>query len=94
VKINKKNTNLLFPVGVNEKNRYCAVVHRGVLGFKFLVIFLQVTAVLRNLADVNGSRDLFLKTNILPELVSVLKIFKTDSDVVMNICRILRYRLI
>jgi hypothetical protein len=47
--------------------------------------------VLRNLADVNGSRDLFLKKNILPELVSILKIFKTDSDVVMNICRILRY---
>ncbi len=46
---------------------------------------------LRNLADVNGSRDLFVKKNILPELVSILKIFKTDSDVVMNICRILRY---
>ena len=45
---------------------------------------------LRNLADVNGSRDLFVKKNILPELVSILKIFKTDSDVVMNICRILR----
>ena len=52
-------------------------------------LLFPVTAVLRNLADVNGSRDLFLKKNILPDLVSILKIFKTDSDVVMNICRIL-----
>ena len=50
-----------------------------------------MTAVLRNLADVNGSRDLFLKKNILVESVSILKLFKTDNDVVMNICRILRY---
>ena len=49
---------------------------------------------LRNLADVNGSRDLFLKKNVLPDLVFILKIFKADSDVVMNICRILRYSII
>ncbi|XP_028412719.1 armadillo repeat-containing protein 2-like [Dendronephthya gigantea] len=52
-------------------------------------LLLPVTAVLRNLADVNGSRDVFLKRNLLPELMAILKIFKTDSDVVMNICRIL-----
>ena len=50
----------------------------------------QVTAVLRNLADVSGSRDVFLEKDLLSKLVAILKIFKSDSDVVMNICRILR----
>jgi len=51
---------------------------------------LQVTGALRNLADVTGSRELFVSTGVVRNLAIVLGPYSFDSDVVWNVCRALR----
>lgn len=56
----------------------------------FLIRELQVTGALRNLADVNGARELFVSTGVIRNLAIVLGPYSSDGDVVWNVCRTLR----
>ncbi|KAK3739022.1 hypothetical protein QZH41_010480 [Actinostola sp. cb2023] len=52
-------------------------------------LLIQVTGVLRYLADLNGARELYLNHNIIKRLGDILNHFNTDEDLVYNISRIL-----
>uniref|UniRef100_A0A3B4H4U8 Armadillo repeat containing 2 n=1 Tax=Pundamilia nyererei TaxID=303518 RepID=A0A3B4H4U8_9CICH len=51
-------------------------------------ILVQLTTILRNLADLSDSRPLFVSFSILPALCQVLQQHCEDQDVCMNISRI------
>ncbi|CAI5683877.1 unnamed protein product [Oreochromis niloticus] len=51
-------------------------------------ILVQLTTILRNLADLHESRPLFVSFSILPALCQVLRQHCEDQDVCMNISRI------
>ena len=51
---------------------------------------VQLTATLRNLADLSSTRHKFLSLNLIEELVSILKYFSSDSELMLNVSRILR----
>ncbi|XP_031553121.1 armadillo repeat-containing protein 2-like [Actinia tenebrosa] len=52
-------------------------------------LLVQITGVLRYIADVNGARELFLSLNIIKYLGDLLHHFSTDEDLVYNTSRIL-----
>ncbi|PIK50968.1 putative armadillo repeat-containing protein 2 [Apostichopus japonicus] len=54
-----------------------------------LNILLQVTAVLRNLADISENRADFLSHQVLEELCSVMEVYSSEADLMLNISRIL-----
>ncbi len=54
-------------------------------------ILVQLTACLRNLADVSGTRILFLKGGLVNELCCVMEYHHTDADLMLNISRIFRW---
>ena len=53
-------------------------------------ILVQLTACLRNLADVSGTRVLFLNEGLINELCTVMEHYQTDADLMLNISRIFR----
>lgn len=52
-------------------------------------VLVQLTATLRNLADLSSTRHKFLSLNLIEELVAVLKYFSSDSELMLNVSRIL-----
>ncbi|KAE8602744.1 hypothetical protein XENTR_v10014105 [Xenopus tropicalis] len=52
-------------------------------------LLVQVTATLRNLADLSQSRVKFLASNALPELCTLLEHYVWDKDICTNVSRIL-----
>ena len=58
-----------------------------------LFLPLQVTGALRNLADVTGAVETFINTGVVRNLSIVLGPYSSDSDVVWNVCRALRYKI-
>lgn len=63
--------------------------HSGLLAW-FDLSPLQLTTLLRNLADLPDSRPLFVSFSILPELCRVLRHHSDDQDICTNISRIYR----
>ncbi|CAH1229269.1 ARMC2 [Branchiostoma lanceolatum] len=51
-------------------------------------LLVQVTAVLRNMADSSGNRDKFLTQGVVRELISVIGSYYGDSDLMLNCSRI------
>ncbi|XP_035677408.1 armadillo repeat-containing protein 2-like [Branchiostoma floridae] len=51
-------------------------------------LLVQVTAVLRNMADSSGNRDKFLTQGVVRELLSVIGCYYGDSDLMLNCSRI------
>ena len=58
-----------------------------------LFLPLQVTGALRNLADVTGAVETFINAGVVRNLSIVLGPYSSDSDVVWNVCRALRYKI-
>jgi len=56
-------------------------------------MLLQLTALLRNLADVIGMRRYFLSLGLLSELCRTMSLSTRDSDLMLNISRIFRLLL-
>nr|XP_015205491.1 PREDICTED: armadillo repeat-containing protein 2 [Lepisosteus oculatus] len=54
-------------------------------------ILVQLTATLRNLADLPQSRLEFLSNSGFPELCVILEQHSNDKDICMNVARVLRY---
>ena len=55
-----------------------------------LLYFHQVTATLRNLADLSNVRDLFIKNDIIQNILKLLEFLWQDADYALNVSRILR----
>ncbi|TSL47633.1 Armadillo repeat-containing protein 2 [Bagarius yarrelli] len=51
-------------------------------------VLVQVTAALRNLADLSESRPSFLSSGVFPTLCAVMDCYRDDQDVCLNIARI------
>ena len=60
------------------------------VSYFLFVIFLQLTATLRNIADVSGTRRYFLALGLVSELCRLMKLSKFDPDLMLNISRIFR----
>uniref|UniRef100_W5NIQ1 Armadillo repeat containing 2 n=1 Tax=Lepisosteus oculatus TaxID=7918 RepID=W5NIQ1_LEPOC len=56
-------------------------------------ILVQLTATLRNLADLPQSRLEFLSNSGFPELCVILEQHSNDKDICMNVARVLRFSL-
>ncbi|EDO32819.1 predicted protein, partial [Nematostella vectensis] len=52
-------------------------------------MLVQVTGVVRNLADVNGAREMYIDHNFVQLLTQIMEPFSQDEDLVYNISRIL-----
>ena len=52
---------------------------------------VQLTATLRNLADLPNTRQKFLALNLIEQLVNVLKYYTSDGELMLNVSRILRF---
>lgn len=53
-------------------------------------ILVQLSACLRNIADISGTRNQFLKEDLVTELCTVTEHYQTDADLMLNISRIFR----
>lgn len=54
-------------------------------------VLVQLTATLRNMADVSGLRLQYLHLQVLQELCKVMVTYPTDADLILNISRLFRY---
>ena len=52
--------------------------------------FLQLTATLRNLAEVTSKRTEFISDRVLEELCGVMDMYFNDGDLMLNVVRIYR----
>ena len=52
-----------------------------------------MTGAVRNLADVTGAVETFINAGVVRNLSIVLGPYSSDSDVVWNVCRALRYKI-
>ncbi len=65
-------------------------IESGKTGDSLGHILVQLTACLRNLADVSGTKSLFMKESLINELCAVMEKHHTDADLMLNISRIFR----
>ena len=54
-------------------------------------ICFQLTATLRNLADVKDTRQQFLSLHLVEELCKIMEVYSHDGDLMLNVCRIFRW---
>eukprot|EP00118_Oscarella_pearsei_P005131 m.23094 g.23094 ORF g.23094 m.23094 type:complete len:831 (+) comp28439_c0_seq1:964-3456(+) len=52
-------------------------------------LLVQVTATLRNLADVSSRRDVFVSSGVIVSLCPLMDTYKHDADLMLNVSRIL-----
>ena len=50
----------------------------------------QLTAAIRNLSEVGGTRPQIINLNIMEELCTVAELHQSDGDLMMNLARIFR----
>ncbi len=53
------------------------------------IFFLKLTSTLRNLADLNSTRNKFLSLKLIENLVYILKYCTSDEELTLNVSRIL-----
>ena len=69
----------------------CFTTYSNNTNSRYLHCCRQLTATLRNLTDVSSTRPLFLSAHILPPLCRLTQLYASDADLVLNVCRVLRW---
>ena len=69
----------------------CFTTYSNNTNSRYLHYCRQLTATLRNLTDVSSTRPLFLSAHILPPLCRLTQLYASDADLVLNVCRVLRW---